>query len=190
MKVAAPPPQANGPLWPIQVIPPGLTGLLQLKQLGRLPDKLSDLVAPVLEMRDWYMTARRQTEFALFAGPPAAFSTNSLGFKTFLAGGVVALVPSNQIWYVEQMDITGVLQNVADLAKIAAAIAPSTGNIQTVGDPDSNGPASGSLQRLHSFNRRPFWAFPGDQLGVDVLSLQSATGITLSMAIRATPMPL
>jgi hypothetical protein len=193
-KVASPTQAALGPIGPIQIIPPGLLGLLQLKQLGRLPDKLSDLVAPVVELRDWYLTARRVDEFGLFgssanlllAGP--SFSGIS-GFT--LASGPIMAVPQNQIWWVEQFTIDVVLSGAADFIRFAPMIqsaAPSLTRQQT--GPDVADVTTARTRVVSARSDRGFWAFPGDVFSAIVFDSANAAANTVHARLRATPCPI
>lgn len=178
----------QGPLGPIQIIPPGLTGLLQLKQMGRLPDRMSDTVAPVLELRDWYMTASRETEIGIFgAAPSVALITANIGIRDFVPQ---VLIPGNQIWYVEQMTVkcspTGA-EVATDAVRFAPCLyIPGAGSGELVGTDVSDYTLAARSREIRASASRGFWAFPGDALAVDVFDILTTNGYTFQLTFRAT----
>lgn len=173
---------------PIQVIPPGLTGLLQLKQFGKVPGELADVVAPVLELRDWYLTARRLDQVALFGGTPTR-SIAAAGFAALQLAGVNAQVPQGQIWYVEQYGLNGTTALAGDVLSFAPGVtnAALTSFFQT-GPTDYDVVTARVRQRVCKSDRG-FWAFPGDIFVVWAEDISTA-GITVNMNLRATPCPI
>lgn len=184
--------QTQSWIGPIQLIPPGLMGLLQLKQGGQLPSMLSKTVAPVVELRDWYLTARRVDELALFGGVPTV-SLPSIGSKPFVFGGNNATVPAGQIWWVEQMTIqvTGTGAIVAtDLLRYAPGIIPGTGGAlsQAVAPPTSDYLLVARSRAIRAeLAPRGFWAFPGDTFAALVDDVVTTNGWTAQLGLRATP---
>lgn len=179
---------------PIQLIPPGLTGLLQLKQTGRLPSDLLGDVSPVLELRDWYMQSRQLQDFGLFGVIPATatFASNTNGFKAFQVGGAAFLVPQGQVWYVEQMTVIAALA-AADTIVMAPCIAgPSLGaNAEfTLVGPFYTDVITTRTRVAVAKADRSFWAYAGQQLGVWTVDNLAATTTTVTLHMRATPMPL
>lgn len=177
---------------PIQVIPPGLMGLLQLKTGGNLPSTLADVVAPVLELRDWYLTARRVDHNTLFGAiPQRVLATGNNGNFGFQLGGVNVQVPQNQIWYCEEMTINANLL-AADYIRAAPTILTPGAGASFTGShlvgPDVNDVVTARARSVAGKADRGFWAFPGDIFGVQVFDILSA-GITLNLFLRATPCP-
>lgn len=197
MKVAAPAPQADGPLFPIQVVPPGLLGLLQLKQLGRLPDKLTDTVAGVIELRDWFLTARRVETLTLFPTiPTKALATGNNGNQLFQSGAPPAncVVPQNQIWWVEELSVdvvnTGAMV-ATDLIRFAPEIVNNQGNVFLLTGPDVSDYILAARTRVMTARcDRGFWAFPGDGFAIRVFDVVTTNGYTATMHLRATPCPI
>lgn len=185
----------TGPIGPIQVVPAGLTGVLQLKQTGRLPTALADLVAPVFELRDWYLMSRRLTEQALFpGGAPSAISVTTAtgpGTYTFNAGAAVCAVPQTQVWWIDQFTIQIVASAAADLWRIAGGISPGAGNLEITNTESVMDTAVARVRQGASANlQRGFWALPGDQFVAHVQDVVSAAGLSVNLRLRATPCPL
>lgn len=82
---------------PIQQIPGGLLGFLQMKNAGRNPSVLPDELAAVLEMRDWYW----QTFPLIAAGVDAAIAAAGLVDKL--------TVPAGEYWAVHDVEIVATL---------------------------------------------------------------------------------
>jgi len=66
---------------PVQLIPPGLLGMLQLKNEGRSPRDFVETLQPVIEMREWLM----QANWNEVTDVSAALAAGILGPVTFPA---------------------------------------------------------------------------------------------------------
>lgn len=88
----------HGSSGPIQLIPPGLLGLLQLKNRGANPSQLLDSYQPIVEMFHWLLQAEARRwplgQIAVATGNgDAVFSPNHI------------LVPQDEWWYVHHYSI-------------------------------------------------------------------------------------
>lgn len=79
---------------PIQVIPPGLLGFLQLKTGGLNPTELNGLLQPTLQLRDWMFLATAES----LTNSQAGVGIGSAWAPLF-GGGIV--VPQGEAWWVE-----------------------------------------------------------------------------------------
>jgi hypothetical protein len=180
------------PLAPIQVIPPGLTGYLQLKQLGHLPDVLLGEVRPALEMRDWYFQANVLYTVQLYGATPVTpnFVTAGSDFFRFQVGGVDAPVPPHQAWYV---DMAGADAGAAAATDTCQAIlckqdAAKTSILQL--GPVFADVISSRAGRLFVVRAdRSFWMFPGEFFAIQCMDQLSA-GFSWNLSVRATVLPL
>lgn len=77
---------------PVQLIPPGFLGFMQLKNSGRLPSELVDQINPTFSMLDWYMQANAETVSASTSGITTG-GTGDVQFPTLVA-------PDDQYWWV------------------------------------------------------------------------------------------
>jgi len=84
---------------PVQVIPPGLLGFLQLKGLGENPSALLQEYQPSIEVRDWLMAARYEV----------AIGNTSSGANGFQGAGNLIVVPQNECWFVHFYGVRGQL---------------------------------------------------------------------------------
>jgi hypothetical protein len=180
---------------PIQIIPQGMMGLLQLKQLGKLPGDLSMVVEPSLEMRDWYMQARQLNTIALFGSIPttANFVTGANGFAAFQVGGADFTIPQGQCWYVEAMTTIVSTNVAADTIRFAPSVQSANPGALTeffmVG-PDVNDAVTAQNRVLSAKADRAFWMTPGMKFGISVFNVIYAVNAHGTLHVRATPMPL
>lgn len=181
-------------LGPIQVVPPGLMGILQLKQTGTLPGWLAQSVQPIIELRDWYFQARRVDEQTLFGSLPVTspnLATGSIGIKSFvtLVGNNPCQVPQNQTWFVENMTVFGATAAAADSLSFACGIEAPQGSFEQLGNVFIDQLAGARQRTMFAYNNRAFWAGPGDVFAVLVTDVVSA-GIQAQCRLRATVLPI
>lgn len=170
---------------PIQVIPPGLLGMLQLKNVGKLPDELLETLAPVLELRDWLLQANSQV-----AGPyTTTWANNQTGFANFVTPTVLA-PPDRVWWYVHQFTVYASLPLGTDAAQYWPSMSfINTGSVLTVGRASTEGVVAGPNRFVYSFSD-PFFAPPGCQLGALLGQVATATAIDASAVVRYTALPV
>lgn len=77
---------------PIQTIPFGLLGYLQLKNAGQNPAELVDTVQPVLEMREWYYETNAEVIISALSGLAFIPAATVAGNYTLFT------VPNGQFW--------------------------------------------------------------------------------------------
>lgn len=99
----------SAPSGPIQVIPPGLLGMLQLKNVGQLPDVLQGNVQPVLELRDWLLHANEL--YGLASLNQAAGNYDS----TMVSMNTPVVIPQGEWWYLHDITAYLVLGNTDTL---------------------------------------------------------------------------
>lgn len=79
---------------PLQTIPPGLLGMLQLKNLGQAPQTLDDSVIPGIDLTEWYMVQNRET----LLGTRAPANNDQANFWAMTTNPLT--VPDREFWYV------------------------------------------------------------------------------------------
>jgi hypothetical protein len=94
-------------------IPPGLLSYFGLKTTGRNPAGFADALAPVVEMRDWYL-ASGVTGFA-------ALGTVGNTTAQLVALPAPLIVPDGEWWYVHQASAAYVTDNTVAVAQLAYA---------------------------------------------------------------------
>jgi hypothetical protein len=171
---------------PIQVIPPGLLGLLNLKNSGRLPNILLDEVQPGIDLEPWWLRAN-----LLLAG----LSSDSLAigtynnFQPFTAGAGAITVPQNQWWFVEWYSASFTTVNQATGIDLAL-------RFQSLGTPQwtplgAIDPEAAIINNAR-FNlvAKGFWAPPGSDIGYCVSSVAVGALAVSTLALRYTPCPI
>jgi hypothetical protein len=177
------------PSGPIQTIPQGLLGLLQLKELGKNPSELLDQVQPSYDLFQQYIQRNLVGEQTLIGGPisTAALVTANRGLQGFSlngAGVTFLNVPQNQIWYVYQLSGDVLTINPADTISYSMACLLPSGRFCALSPPYldvQNARTRAGLSGVVT----PFWASPGTGFAVWVYDILAATTITVLGTIRA-----
>lgn len=175
------------PSQPIQVIPPGLLGFLQLKNSGRNPTIFPDELTPTLELFRWYMAAREIELDPALSGINVA--NGAVGFTVYAPNAIV--VPANQMWWVREYSIqTGAL-NAADTVSFQPAWANSTVGVLSVHlEGDNLPPLTGTAVTRKGFaSARDFFLPPGSQLGIAIGANETAGTVAYSAALRYVVLP-
>jgi hypothetical protein len=174
---------------PIQIIPRGLLGFLNLKAQGSNPSQLIETVQPTYDIAPQY----RESQAVLWPlATSATIATGAVGRLPFTTNPIV--VPDNEIWYVIAYHVqTGVLPATDD-AVFWPMIQTSRVGVITYEVPPMVGPyPAPSLVAPASKQRRVscggFYAPPGTELGALVDSIVAAVTMTFSVAgLRYVPM--
>jgi len=179
------------PAGAINLTPSGLTGLLQLKDQGKIPGTLSDEIMGVIELRDWYFQSLRVPEAALYGGQPGVgpVVTGTIGYVN-CSFGTFSAVPFNQIWYVENMAISVGTAAASDVLSFACATAAPAGapSQMVVGLPYID-TVTARQRSCVARADRAFWLPPGNRLGVWIIDIATG-GVTFNLNARITPIPL
>lgn len=172
------------PSGPIQLIPPGLLGLLQLKSpMGVNPLVLNNDVQPSLDMLQFYLRSVQEDTVEV----SDAIVTGLGGSGAFLGGPVVLQVPANQWWYVHVMQLRTHSLAIADgLDSFQCGYATSTTGSAIFygvqGEVQSKvvGAQAGSL-RPAAYN---FWMPPGAQIAYRWNAATIATSLNIFAQLR------
>jgi hypothetical protein len=177
---------------PIQIIPPGLLGALQLKQDGRGIVELFDTLQGTMELFDWYMQARAEWRTTL-----TGLTINASGRLTFAAFSPNSIVvPDREYWYVEQYSITALPQPGAGTAVLnhfaTAMVQQATGTQRPLSLGDAiNGEVIDTANHLAVVAARGFFAPSGSILGFSYGCAVSAGGtIDFNAFLRYTVLPI
>lgn len=177
---------------PIQVPPPGLLSLLNLKNTGRNPERMHDTYTPTLELRDMLLQFNLLDALKTLGGtPPGVNLTNGqVGARSF--SPVLLQVPANEIWWVEEYTVRSVLPAAATEVNQfqAAYFTPLLGSLSTyaVGEasPVVTGVAAYSRQNVAV--ARGFWVPPTSEIGMLVNINDTATSIAYTGYCRYNPL--
>jgi hypothetical protein len=171
---------------PIQVLPAGLLGFLQLKSpAGRNPDVLTGEVQPGLEMLDFYVN--QQSIHAVQGGKTIGLGTGS-GNQIFDTPSIV--VPLDEFWFVRYFTVQmspltagDILQGFAPMAYLDPN-APSA-RFHLLAQPIYGRP-TGGIPVSTAFD---FWVPPGTQFGayIDTYTFAAAEGVVGDMFFARFP---
>lgn len=178
------------PLGPIQTLPRGLTGLLNLKVLGRVPDELLGTVQPTVDIEPYWMNYRAVTNESLVHG--RTLTTQGGGALTFSPGNIT--VPDGEIWYVHHYGVDTVLTAAA--GQVVERVQPCiiynlVGTIVhvPVGTTETLS-SSATVSVSATVGAHDFWLPPGASLGFYVGSVTSAAGAAFTGRYQVTKMPI
>lgn len=152
-------PESSGP---IQVIPPGLLGFLQLKNSGQNPHSIDLTISPAIELRDWLFNASHS-----YAQIGVSIAAATPGFQ---GDANLVTVPQNEYWWVHDASVTCDIvtgERISfGLAYRQSNNAPASSNIVVVDGwrPDVSY-AGANVYSVVSTSRN-FWLPGGCQLGV------------------------
>lgn len=156
---------------PIQVIPPGLLGFLQLKNSGKSPVEFPEVLQPVIELRDWYFEARAEQTIAT-----VSVANGGSNFATF---ATPAIVPAEEYWAVLDFSAICPLLATTTVVSFVPAWRIVTGvsfSQFSVGVPQPllAGTAAGRVGC--AYMDRPFFVPPGAELGLRIMANEIAAG--------------
>jgi len=162
---------------PIQIIPPGLLGLLQLKSpAGQNPHVLNHDVQPSIDLQPWWLRANRQVW-----GPNSGLTVAAAVINDFQAFSPNAIiVPQNQWWYVHSYSMSAASSAGGTAQGLRQAMRWNTvGTIKyrALGENESNVSAALGARLIGATD---FWMPPGSELGFWIGSVLVADlGVTL-----------
>lgn len=172
---------------PIQVIPPGLLGFLNLKSHGENPDTMGSEYQPTIELGEWLL----QRDYELVGGTAMTLVTANLGSRPFTGGVLSSPVPADEWWYVHEFCVFSVVIAVGDT--VGGAVA------WRIGDPGNfgisiHGPHevfAGAANKVALFRSdQPFFAPAGSQLALYVTQATFAVNLGLAGWARITRLPV
>lgn len=171
----------------VQVLPPGLLGYLQLKNLGQNPRSLIDAYQPTIDLRDWLLQANYRTLDRTVLLP-----NNTVGIN---GTTVPIIVPDTEWWFVHEAYLQTATLIATDTAAagigftLPAAAPTFLGMLAQI-----RGPLTGPNKRLFSSNvpiaGGGIFLPAGAQVGVLVEQCASATTIQFEIAMRYSVLPI
>lgn len=160
---------ADLPNGPIQIVPRGLLGLLNLKNSGKTPSTLGGVVTPIMDLLEMYCSSTYEPVAATVAVAAAVGPVSS-----------DLVVPQNEIWFVRVATATTDVLGVGDTITMQVSIALSGITTVPFGDPQS-AVAAGRI-RCTSGNDI-IVATPGSIFGAWVSALGGAVQIDIAALI-------
>lgn len=178
---------------PIQTIPQGLLGLLQLKELGKNPGVLVDSVAPNLDLFQLYAQRNMVSEGSLFGSSiaSAALVNGNHGFQTLTSSVTTCQVPNNEMWYVYEWSLDVQAQNAADFIAAAPAVLALNQTRAILVAPIYADVISARVRGwISSPLTNAFFAGPSTVFGFYVTDILAGTTITVTATMRAARLPI
>jgi hypothetical protein len=171
---------------PIQTIPQGLLGLLQLKQLGTNPSNLVDTVQSTVDLKDWWMN-RQEVDICLLKTGSSTASTNVNAAGVFGSTGLT--VGTNEVWWVTNYTINCNLLaaeyiRFRPVFNFPAALSA----VYTLGF-DYNDVITARARNASAWAAN-FWLQPGAQLQFRVSDQATAANIAVAQAVRGVVIPI
>lgn len=170
------------PSRPIQVIPPGLLGFLQLKNSGRSPEFFPDALQPTIELRNWYFEANAE-----FLQATVQTAVAGVGFQTWAEPIVV---PSSELWYVINYSVYTGVQVAGDNTQFQLAWRSQTGSLHFEGQPSALvvGSAAGATNNQQASG---FFVPSASEIGARIMG-HAAAAVTIDYAwnLRIVRLPL
>lgn len=175
---------------PIQVIPPGLLGFLQLKTSGKNPEFLDDTISPTLDVTDWYFQASLLDFTQAVATAARALANGVTGIQLFSPNSID--VPQQENWWVEEYTIFAAVPAATDTCQFSCMYrTPNVGstNPYVLGDPSPLLTGVAAAARINVARARQFFAPAGCSLGMFVLANETAATITYNGFVRFARLP-
>lgn len=154
---------------PIQIVPQGLLGLLNLKNNGKTPEVLRTDVTTQLDALDMYVTGLLQQVSASVA-VAAALGPNASDL----------IVPQNEVWFVHSEFVTTETLGAGEVITLAAAVAFN--GIATIPVGSNRSGIAGERMRAIS-ERGIFLAGPGSIFGFWVEELTGAVNVDVQALV-------
>lgn len=182
------------PSGPIQVLPAGLLGLLQLKNSGNNPDTLLGTVQPSVEMLDFWLNTNGYTnnpQIGVIATP------SNVGYQPYLDLLTTApvAVPQHEWWYIHSINIQFGLDYGEEAHSVRGVIMVGPGGVPiarqmlvTEALTIQNLSTATADVQYHLKEVRPFWAPPGAVFGLQVG--RSDSTLPSYIQIMRTAMPV
>ena len=179
---------------PIQTIPQGLLGLLQLKQTGENPNALDLTVQPNVELLQFWAQRVMQESQGLFPGGPPATATLTTaagpGTRNFLIGGVPVSVPNNETWYCDQvLAYSGSIAATDNFVNISPGYTVPGGGVYTMCPLATDVISARARFVWTNPLPRPIFIPPGAQLTMEIGDMISG-GMTFTLFMRAARLPI
>lgn len=150
---------------PLQRLPKGLLGFMELKNGGQFPQELAAAaLIPQIDLLRWYLATNGEP---VVTAPIAA----AVGFTNFPE----FLIPQDEIWYVDNFMVRSELVGAGEAVQLCAGALLRTGARIPFGQIGNN---AGPGQIANTTQGIGMFLQPGDQLGADVLGVTGAVNVT------------
>lgn len=189
--------KVRDPVGPIQVLPPGLINLLQLKVAGYSPDAMRQDVQPTIDLEAWWLRAKADNTRLRYRQFVTGAPTTIGGFFAVLSPGLANLGPGSQAWwYVHNMTMdfssNGVVTDLNAGISIRGGSQPSLGAAdQTWSLPGRFIPGLTAAVPRQIDSVSGFWMPPNSIVGAYVGTIAAAVDFNLEiLGFRYTELPI
>ena len=172
---------------PIQTIPQGLLGLLQLKQAGRNPDQLSETVAPTVDMLTLWLNRQNVDLSINVIGGASTRNQPTATPGEFVFSVLPIVVPPGQTWWITDYTVKATLA-AAETLVFAPAILGGLFFNSMLAAPVND--IITARARFVSCFARNFWLLPGQGLGYFCFDSVTAGNIVVTGTIRGVVIPI
>lgn len=158
-----------GPYGPIQILPRGLLGFLQLKNAGQNPSLLSDLLQPTLDLREWLLETNSESVFV--SGVAFIPAATGVGFFSLFT------VPDGQHWALLDAFARiaiGAGQTLTHRLAYFDGPSASSQEFSLSGDPSMSFGAADTNRGISMVRGRIPILGPGYRVGIDISSINAA----------------
>jgi len=171
---------------PIQTLPCGLLGFLQLKNLGQNPSILPDTIQSTLDLREWLLETNAENPLT----PSSVIVTSGVvGLVLFTT--LPLIVPDREWWFVENYTLTMGVVPAGDEIAAAPAMRTSVAGApqQLILAPEFEVEVS-TVNQSGCASARDFWLGPNMELGAWVNRVVAAGNLTIAARVRFTRLPI
>lgn len=169
---------------PVQIVPPGLLGMLNLKNVGRNPNTLDSNIQGGIDLTEWLMLQGQ--EYYHFE------DTVPIAGRNTIFQGVSLIVPDNEWWYVwtHTASVTCLVGDSVVALQAVAQIPAALGNFAYVVQPETwnSAGAVGPYSISAGGTVRNFFP-PGTSFGYGGggIALAATRQLTVSLVITRLP---
>jgi len=172
---------------PVQVLPPGLLNMLQLKTGGQSPDAMRQDIQPSIDLEAWWLRATRQKVSAAYNISAAVAGYLTVVLPLNVSGATLG--PDNRTWwYVHDASVVGNLGAASSATGLQPAFEEDGGpfnntlNYTTVGaGARLVSIAAGNGETSVIMGAHGFWMPPGSRFGCYIDQVFGAS-ITIEVA--------
>lgn len=155
--------------------PTGILGFLGIKNFGRNPEQVGEVLSPVWDYAPWYLQTNAQFR-------NAAVSFNAVGFFA------VFQVPNNEVWTVHALSCLAGPLGGGETIRIHAAIADQASSVFTILPTTSDDRVATANDFGICAAQGNFILGPGEVAGMFCSDLTTVGAIGATAAIRLTAM--
>lgn len=173
---------------PVQIVPPGFLGLLQVKNAGQSPDKLLNTVQPTSDMLGFWLRGRQRAVKCGTLIAPVTAVQQILTLRDSNAATPL-LTPSGEWWYCAYFGLQ-LISGVGDTTTNPALVARYGNTAMDADVPLAVLTASLAASGAITIAARDFWIPPQTHLCLGLGATVITNAIAISGGLVYTPLPV